>query len=375
MQFILPKNIDFVIDTLQRAGFKAYIVGGCVRDILCGKTPHDFDITTSALPEDTQRLFSKTVDTGIKHGTVTVIKDGTPIEVTTFRTESQYINHRRPESVEFVSDVEHDLSRRDFTINAMCYNHQDGIIDLFGGRDDIKRGILRAVGDPVLRFGEDALRILRLVRFAATLGFTPDSETLNAAKKCKDGLREVSAERIFDELKKAATGNNFESLNEIIMCGALEHLEIVNPVSKDLTGTYDLRLFSFLNQISCDILGTVKALKCSNKFYNYCSLLKEITPPDTRYDIKKLLNRAGYDIVCDYARLSEETDKIIPVVQNIIDNGEAYKLSHLKISGQDIARLGFSGEEIGEKLEFLLDLVMRNPELNTREKLIKLISN
>ncbi len=378
MQFILPENINYVIDTLQNAGFKAYIVGGCVRDILCNKTPHDFDITTSALPENIQMLFSKTVDTGIKHGTVTVIADGTPIEVTTFRTEGQYVDHRRPESVEFVSDVERDLSRRDFTVNAMCYNPKEGLIDLFGGRDDIQRGVLRAVGDPALRFSEDALRILRLVRFAATLGFTPDSNTLKAAKEFKDGLREVSAERIFVELKKAAMGNNFEPLNEIIMCGALEHLGIINPVNDSLTGLEpieNLRLFAFLNQISCDISGTLKALKCSNKFYNYCTLLKEISPPDTRYDIKKILNRADYDILCDYARLSGKSHEIIPIAKNIMDNDEAYKLSQLEISGRDIAKLGFSGEEIGQKLEFLLDLVMHNPELNTRENLIKLISN
>ena len=376
MQISLPKSINYVLDTLHKAGFKAYIVGGCVRDILCEKTPNDFDITTSALPENIKKLFSKTVETGIKHGTVTVIVDGAQIEVTTFRTEGKYIDHRRPESVEFVSDVKYDLSRRDFTVNAMCYNHEEGLIDLFGGRDDIKNRCLRAVGDPILRFNEDALRILRLVRFAATLGFTPDANTLNAAKLCRGGLKSVSAERIFSELKKAASGNNFTPLNEIISCGTLEHLGIVNPIDnnfKHLEPLEDLRLFAFLNQISSDLPYTLKSLKCSNKFYNYCTLLNEITVPDTRYEIKKILNRAGYDILCDYARLTGLTDKLIHIADDIIAKGEAYKLSHLKLNGQDIAKHGICGEEIGKRLEYLLDLVMQKPELNTRDSLIELI--
>ncbi len=376
MHFKLPKNIDFVLNTLQKSGFEAYIVGGCVRDLLCGKTPHDYDITTSALPNQTQRLFPKSIDTGIKHGTVTVIIDGTPIEVTTFRTEGAYLDHRRPERVEFVKNVSEDLSRRDFTVNAMCYNHENGLVDLFGGQEDIAKKTLRAVGEPHLRFREDALRILRLVRFAATLGFTPETATLSAAKECKCGLCAVSAERILCELQKAALGNNIKPLNEIISCGALAHLGIVNHINntfKDIPPLANLRLFAMLDMASNDLTKTLKGLKCSNKFFNYCMLLKEITPPCTRYAIKQILNRADYAILCDYAHLHNCADEIIPIANQIIENGEPYKLSHLAINGKDIMKLGFSGEEIGQKLNLLLDLVMQDPKLNTRKKLTELI--
>jgi len=162
MNFSLPQKIEYVLDTLISNGHKAYIVGGCVRDLLCGKEPHDYDITTSAMPHETQALFEKTIATGLKHGTVTVMIDSEPIEVTTFRTESVYNDSRHPESVNFVRDVRDDLSRRDFTVNAMCYNHIDGLIDLFGGKNDIDGKMLQAVGDAKTRFQEDALRILRL---------------------------------------------------------------------------------------------------------------------------------------------------------------------------------------------------------------------
>ena len=152
---ILPPKIEYVIETLQKNGYEAYAVGGCVRDMLTGKTPHDFDITTEALPEDIIRIFEKTVPTGIKHGTVTVISGGVPVETTTYRTEGKYTDHRRPESVSFVKNLREDLSRRDFTVNAMAYNSKDGLKDYFSGREDIEKKILRAVGDPQKRFYED----------------------------------------------------------------------------------------------------------------------------------------------------------------------------------------------------------------------------
>ena len=166
MRFTLPQNIKFVLDTFYQNGHKAYIVGGCVRDLLCGITPNDYDVTTSALPNETQTIFEKTIATGIAHGTVTIMINGEPIEATTFRTESVYNDSRHPESVNFVHNVEDDLARRDFTVNAMCYNPTDGLIDLFGGVDDIKNKTLRAVGNAEQRFTEDALLILRLFRFA-----------------------------------------------------------------------------------------------------------------------------------------------------------------------------------------------------------------
>ena len=189
----IPENAARVIDRLTQNGYEAYIVGGCVRDSLLGLTVSDFDITTSAKPEKVIELFEKTVPTGIKHGTVTVMIGNEPIEVTTFRTEGVYNDSRHPEDVEFVSDIREDLSRRDFTVNAIAYNEKTGIVDLFGGMSDLENKILRAVGDPEKRFREDALRILRLFRFASQLGFEIEENTLNSALSLKDGLENISS--------------------------------------------------------------------------------------------------------------------------------------------------------------------------------------
>ena len=180
----LSKGAAYVLKKLHNAGFSAYAVGGAVRDALLGKNPCDFDITTAATPQQVKKLFLKTIDTGIAHGTVTVMVDSEPIEVTTYRTDGKYLNNRKPQSVMLVSDVEEDLSRRDFTINALCYNEKEGILDLFGGIYDLNNKIIRAIGNPVERFTEDALRILRAVRFSSQLGFTIEENTQKAIKKC-----------------------------------------------------------------------------------------------------------------------------------------------------------------------------------------------
>ena len=173
----IPNNVQFIIDTFYNNNYEAFMVGGCVRDCLLGLTPKDYDITTSALPNITESLFEKTIPTGIKHGTVTVVLDNENLEVTTYRTEGNYLDNRHPESVEFVSNIKEDLSRRDFTVNALAYNHKEGLIDYFNGIDDIKNKIIKAVGDPNKRFQEDALRMLRAIRFSCQLGFKIDELT------------------------------------------------------------------------------------------------------------------------------------------------------------------------------------------------------
>lgn len=378
MQFSIPKNTQYVLDTLQSAGHKAYIVGGCVRDLLCGKEPHDFDVTTSALPHEVSALFTKTVDTGIKHGTVTVIIDSTPIEVTTFRTEGEYVGHRRPDSVAFVGEVNEDLSRRDFTVNAMCYNRGEGLIDLFGGKSDIENRILRAVGNPRERFTEDALRILRLYRFSSTLGFTIEENTLLAAIECAPLLESVSAERIFTELKKAVLGENVLVLNTLLKSGALSHLNINGLLEDDfllLPAREDLRLFAFLNSTSSNLPDTLKKLKYSNKFYSYCSVLASLKPPQSAYEIKQILKVADFSVFCDFVDLSGIDQGIKEAAKSIIDNGEPYKISHICLSGNDILALGYTGAQVGDKLEYLLECVMKEPSLNTKEKLTMLLSN
>ena len=198
----IPKNAEIVLHTLENAGYEAYVVGGCVRDSILGRKPDDWDITTSAKPEQVKALFHRTVDTGLQHGTVTVLMEKEGYEVTTYRVDGEYEDGRHPKEVTFTASLEEDLKRRDFTINAMAYNPSRGLVDLFGGLEDIQGKIIRCVGDPLERFTEDALRIMRAVRFSAQLGFTIEDETRKALGVLAPNLKHVSAERIQVELVK-----------------------------------------------------------------------------------------------------------------------------------------------------------------------------
>ena len=204
----LPETVSALIARLNEAGYSAYAVGGCVRDSLLGLAPHDWDLCTSALPEDMLRVFKdeRVAETGLKHGTLTVIRDHVPYEITTFRIDGEYTDHRHPDSVAFVSDIAEDLARRDFTVNAMAYAPASGLIDLFGGREDLSAGVVRCVGKPVLRFEEDALRILRALRFASTYDFAIDPATDTAARELAPTLRNVAGERVREELLKLLCG-------------------------------------------------------------------------------------------------------------------------------------------------------------------------
>lgn len=205
MRIQLPDKVHKIIETLRAAGYEAYAVGGCVRDSVLGREPNDWDITTSAKPEETKRLFQRTIDTGIQHGTVTIMMDKEGFEVTTYRIDGEYEDSRHPKEVTFTASLEEDLKRRDFTINAMAYNEQDGLVDIFGGIRDIEAGVIRCVGDAKERFTEDALRMLRAVRFSAQLGYRIEEETGNAIKELAPNLQKISAERIQAELVKLVT--------------------------------------------------------------------------------------------------------------------------------------------------------------------------
>lgn len=208
----LPEDVKLIIDTITKAGYEAYAVGGCIRDMLLDRVPDDFDITTSATPAIVKSLFRRTVDTGIEHGTVTVLIKDTGYEVTTYRIDGEYEDHRHPSSVSFTSSLTEDLRRRDFTINAMAYNDEQGLVDPFDGREDIERKLIRCVGIPEERFSEDALRILRAIRFSAQLGYSIDEATASAMKKLCGNLKSVSAERIRVELTKTLVSQNPERL-------------------------------------------------------------------------------------------------------------------------------------------------------------------
>lgn len=207
-QITLPKDVADIIHTIEQAGFEAFAVGGCIRDSILGRTPNDWDITTSALPEQVKTLFPKTIDTGIQHGTVTVLRNHVGYEVTTYRIDGEYEDSRHPKEVSFTKNLEEDLKRRDFTINAMAYNERVGLVDIFGGKKDLEGGVIRAVGNPLERFTEDALRIMRAVRFAAQLGYQIDDKTKQAARELAPNLRNISAERIQVELVKLVTSPN-----------------------------------------------------------------------------------------------------------------------------------------------------------------------
>ena len=212
VKIVIPEQVNSILESLQKSGYEAYVVGGCVRDALLGREPNDWDITTSALPMEVKSVFPRTIDTGLQHGTVTVLCGGTGYEVTTFRVDGVYEDGRHPKEVTFTPSLREDLKRRDFTINAMAYNNESGLVDLFGGQKDLENGIVRAVGDPVQRFTEDALRIMRAIRFSAQLGYEIEPGTLKAAEILAPNLQKISSERIREELEKTLVSDRPELL-------------------------------------------------------------------------------------------------------------------------------------------------------------------
>ena len=377
----IPKEIQFIIDTLVKNGFEAYLVGGCVRDMLMGIPPHDYDITTSAPPEIILTIFEKTIPTGIKHGTVTVINGGIAAEVTTYRADGEYADHRRPESVTFVKSLKEDLARRDFTVNAIAYNEKEGIKDFFGGIEDINKKILRAVGDPEKRFCEDALRILRLFRFASVLGFTPEKETLKAALKCAPLLESISAERISSELRKAVNGKNPMSLKPLTDIGGLQFIGIKSPDYLKIIPlqSEELALFSFLYSATDDLMSALNFLKPSNKekrLYENILTLLSLPFPQSKEEIKEMLFKTNPISVEKYlyfksSYFGRDTENAQSMLREILENGEPYKISDLKISGKNLINMGISGEKIGETLEYLRKSVVYNPEQNKKSVLLQ----
>ena len=378
----IPPEIQFIIERLQKSGFEAYLVGGCVRDMLMDITPHDYDITTSASPEIILSLFEKTVPTGIKHGTVTVINSGFAAEVTTYRTDGEYSDHRRPERVTFVKSLKEDLARRDFTVNAIAYNENEGIKDFFGGREDIKNKILRAVGEPKKRFCEDALRILRLFRFASVLEFTPEEATLKNALKCAPLLESISAERISSELRKAVNGKNPEALKPLTDINGLKFIGIKNPDYSKIVPLQSagLALFGFLYSSTDNLMSALRFLKPSNKekrLYENILTLLSLPFPQSKEEIKEMLFKTDLISVEKYLYFKNSyfgtyTENALSMLREILENGEPYRISDLKIGGRSLIKLGIKGEKVGETLEYLRQRVTADPTLNRREILLQI---
>lgn len=393
----LPKNVENIIGSLEEHGFEGFAVGGCVRDSLLKKTPKDWDITTDALPEDMKKIFKKTFDTGIAHGTVTVLMDGVGYELTTYRIDGNYSDGRHPDSVSFSKSLSEDLCRRDFTINAMAYSNKKGIVDLFDGRKDLQNGVIRAVGDAKKRFDEDALRMLRAVRFAAQLGFKIDDDTFAAIKEKAKLLSKVSKERIFVELNKSLNGDFAQNIKMVYTSGLYRY--IGKEFAKLDKSIYDFYPRKFPNKkhmywaVFLENIENVEAvkkilfeLKSDNATRNNTYLLvKELKNPlpSSDEDIRWSLHRIGADLFCDYIEILKSDKKNVDILDKIdtIENryslilkeNHAYEISMLDITGKDLMDIGISkGPKIGEVLEFLLKKVIENPLNNEKSSLLRL---
>ncbi len=435
MTMDMPKNVDTAINLLQSAGFEAYAVGGCVRDSLLGKTPNDWDITTSAKPENMKSVFADfhCIDTGIKHGTVTVVIVGEPLEITTFRLDGEYEDNRHPKSVTFTSDLGADLGRRDFTVNAMAYSKMTGTVDLFGGQNDLKNKIIRCVGDPDRRFNEDALRILRALRFASALDFEIEEKTAQSLLKNRALLGNISEERIAKELLKLVCGKGakriltdfapvlFEILPELqpmyknshdnphhcydIYEHTLIAVESIDPeptlrfamllhdCGKPAVKKFDengVAHFYGHQRISAEISAQILArLKVSNKFRDEILFLVsnhdrwelyENTEKMPRYlskfgldGVLNLLKVMRADVLAQSPEYRYRLDQIADaeeIAKNLAAQKPCLSLSELQINGRTLMDIGIpQGRKLGAVLAQLLDEVIDGVTKNTQEAL------
>jgi tRNA nucleotidyltransferase (CCA-adding enzyme) len=383
----LPEDVQAILERLNVAGYSAFIVGGCVRDKLMGAEPKDWDIATSAKPHEVKAVFSHTADTGIQHGTVTVVLHNRNYELTTFRIDGDYKDGRRPENVTFTDELEEDLSRRDFTMNAIAYSPKRGLVDPFGGIKDIRRRNIRCVGHTASRFTEDALRMMRAVRFSAQLSFSIDPDTRRAITPLAERLSLVSIERVRDELTKILSSPNPDALITLEKTGLWPH------VLRGLTVHADLRLAArrmklcpkepamlyalFLSK------GFTGHLKFDNRTIKECKLYInwiEKNIKNERYAVKaalsiigprqlgKLLTLKG---IC-YPEDKAHWEAVRSTCENILESGECFCLKDLKVNGQDLINAGIlPGKEMGRIMSALLDMVMSDPFLNEKEALIK----
>lgn len=431
-----------IIMLIENAGYEAFVVGGCVRDFIMQRPCDDIDITTSARPDELERILFengiKYIETGLKHGTVTAVVDGDFFEITTYRTDGTYADSRHPDNVEFVTDIAEDLSRRDFTVNAMAYNDTSGMVDIFNGEEDIRRRLIRAVGNPDKRFKEDALRIMRALRFASVLSFDIEPRTKKAIYDNKELLRNVSAERIYSELSKLLMGNHvFHVLSEYkeIIGVIIPELKAIFDVSQNTRWhIYDvwlhtckaveqspedlpLRLTMLLHDIgkayskTTDDNGVdhfkghqkisavyadkvLKRLKVSNDTYNRVMRVVPIHDMHIGTEknrIKKWLFEIGESTLRDLIevkradKLAQNPEMTVNELENlnitqtildeIIEEGEAFSLRDLAVHGNDLKALGYNGKRIGEMLSFLLQKVMDNELENDKDALLSYLKS
>lgn len=436
MKITIPGYAREVIEKLNKEGYQAYVVGGCVRDSLMGKTPHDWDICTDCLPERALELFRKehtVIATGLKHGTVTVVIDHCPVEVTTFRSDGAYADHRRPDSVIFEKDLRSDLKRRDFTVNAMCWSPEEGLIDLFGGAEDLENGVLRCVGRPEDRFNEDALRIMRAMRFASVLDLTVEEDTARAMHEGRELLKFVSAERIFSELKKLLCGPAAERIltdfrdimgviiPELIPCfdcpqNNIHHcFDVYRHICRSVSLIDPdpvLRLTMLMHDIEKPAMRTtdefgqdhfklhplrgsetagrvLRRLKASNderRTVMELVLEHDNRIPAQRRSVKRFLARHGDEFwelwmkvrradtlaQSEFKRAEKlaQLDELEEQARQIRAEECCLSLKDLAVNGRDMTGLGLKGADIGRTLKMLLDAVVEDKVPNTREELL-----
>lgn len=391
----IPEIPAFLLDKLSRAGYDAYVVGGCVRDTLLETQPEDWDICTSARPDQVKQVFDgfQTIDIGAKHGTVAVVVSGCPYEITTFRTESGYRDGRHPEQVAFVNAVAEDLLRRDFTINAMAYNHRAGLVDLCSGQADLKRRLLCTVGEPDQRFAEDALRIMRCLRFASVLDFHIHSATAQSAEKNRLLLKQISAERICSEFSKLLCGKAADRVlarHSSVLAVFLPELEQVPEqdyrqmlrLLQQTPSLLPMRLAVFFHIFPDAIqIPLLQRMKFSNETIGGTRSFLRFTwelPADDA-ELKMMLFHMG---IADFEKmlmlkniLGQKVDAAWDLVRSVQFHNECVSVRQLALNGADLEELGYCGKQIGETLHWLVEMVIRKKTVNTKEALTNILNS
>ena len=394
MQMQLPHDVYYIIEKIESHGYKADVVGGPVRDLFLGKCPSDYDITTNARPEMVKEIFQdeRTVDTGIRHGTVTLVLHGECYEITTYRIDGEYLDSRHPSSVDFTDSLTEDLARRDFTMNAISYNPKRGISDPFFGRRDIESRLIRAVGEPKRRFTEDALRILRGARFSATLGFEIEEKTRRAMSDTAHLLSDIARERIYTEWKKLLSGDfAYGALGEFadIIRTFLPGLDTSRLPDEERFLTSDfytrqLSLFylSFGECAASQFDSATRALKTDNATRECgVKILSAVGKFDTASELERRVmlatladGRLAEGVISLEVLLGIRESSVLDALRRELSLGIPYRISDLKVGGADLSALGLVGREIGECLNRLLFAVMRREVENTKESLLSFVS-
>ncbi|NLO39721.1 MAG: CCA tRNA nucleotidyltransferase [Ruminiclostridium sp.] len=389
----IPGEAEEIITTLEANGHEAYLVGGCVRDALMGRTPKDYDICTSALPQQVILLFDKTIPTGVNHGTVTVMLRNLPFEVTTFRTDADYTDHRHPDTVLFSGSLLQDLERRDFTINAMAFHPVKGIIDPFDGLDDLRKKLIRTVGEPLKRFREDALRMLRAVRFKARFGFSVHKVVLDAIKELAGTIRFVSRERILSEINGILLSPFPEEMSVIFQTGLSEY--IFPACEAGIPSLYTLKLLpeklqvrwaALLREVGITGKEVIKTFCEGMKMSNTLSkdiltlsgLLAE-TLPYTGYSVRKAVCEVGISLFNDALTIYETTcvsgidfNAVRQLLDDITLRQQCIHLADLAVNGTELIGEGYlAGKELGDLLDALFICVLQKPELNRKDILME----